>query len=105
MFIEINAGDGDVTLALREAADVRSLRVATTLGSEDLAAVLAVSGLGTVVEDHAWLNVSALRSLSAVAAGHAPAAAEGLTAMLEFAGRHGWLNPGGTHVRAHIADA
>jgi hypothetical protein len=103
--LRLRLAQDEVTLALREASNVRSLRVATNLGHDDLSKVLGASGLGTLVADNAWLGVAALGRLAAVAADQAPAAADGFAAMLEFAGSHGWLNPGGTHVQAHVSNA
>jgi hypothetical protein len=104
MYLGIEAGAGAVQVALREAADLRSLRVATDLGPEDLGRVLTASGLGLLIGDAAWLDVAALRVLALLAV-RASDQATGFDAMITYAGEHDWLSPGGTHVRAHVSGA
>ena|ERR1700729_664003 len=106
MYLGIEAGAGAVQVALREAADLRSLRVATDLGPEDLGRVLSASGLGVLIGDAAWLDVAALRVLALLAAGDGDGdQAKGFDAMIAYASEHAWLSPGGTHVQAHVGSA
>ena len=106
MYLGIEAGAGAVQVTLREAADLRSLRVATDLGPEDLGRVLSASGLGVLIGDAAWLDVAALRVLALLAAGDGDGnQAKGFDAMIAYAREHGWLSPGGTHMQAHVSGA
>lgn len=105
MYLRIEAGAGAVQIALREAADLRSLRVATDLGPADLGRVLSAAGLGVLTGDAAWLDAAALRVLTLLAVGEDDQAASGFNAMITYAGEHGWLSPGGTHVQAHVSSA
>lgn len=102
MYLAIGAGNGTVQVVLREAADMRSLRVAADVSAEDVGRILSACGLGVVIGDVAWLTVSALRRLVAVATDHDESAAYGFNAMIAYAGDHDWLNPGQTHVQAHV---
>lgn len=105
MYLRIEAGAGAVQIALREAADLRSLRIVADLEPDGLARVLATCGLGVLIGDAAWLDVAALRSLALLAVGQDDSSASGFDAMITYAGQHGWLSPGSTHVQAHVGEA
>jgi hypothetical protein len=104
LYLAIEAGNGTVQVVLREAADTRSLRVAADVSAEDAGRILGACGLGVVIGDVAWLTISALQRLTlvAVATDHDESAAYGFNAMIAYAGDHDWLNPGQTHVQAHV---
>ncbi len=54
--------------------------------------------------DHVWLDISAARAVGSDAADD-PGFAEQYDAMIAYAGRSGWLDDAGTHVRAHVQPA
>jgi hypothetical protein len=89
-----------VTLA--EPDDFTRFHVAVTGGRDRsrVAEALTASGAGRLDGDDAWMRVAWLRS----AAGDGATAAweQGFAAMLEYAGRKGWMAADGEAVRAHV---
>ncbi len=54
--------------------------------------------------EHVWLDIDAARD-TGVAAADDPAFAEQYNAMIAYARSSGWVDDGGTHVRAHVERA
>lgn len=63
-------------------------------------AVLRADGLGTADQEHAWLDVEALRARCAVADARWDA---DFDAMIRFAQSRGWTSADGRQVRAHLS--
>ena len=94
MYIQVDQ-DGPVTLA--DADNFRAFSVVSNGVREKLGE--ALSGLGTVDGDHAWLDAGAVKNLAGDGVGeqwHAD-----FDAMVEFARSKGWTDDDG-RVRAHV---
>jgi hypothetical protein len=75
------------------------VRASTLVDPEAFDRMLRCAGVGRVDGNDAWVDRNWLHR----AAGDGTAAWEsGFTAMLAFAGKHGWLSDDGTAIRAHI---
>jgi hypothetical protein len=96
------ADGGRGTPQLRTAEDLGALSVRAEASPPDwdvLSRTLRVAGAGEVAGDHAWLDISWLRTL---AGERGPDWHDGFTAMLGYAGAHEWLSADGRRVRAHV---
>lgn len=92
MYLDVTV-DGVV---LHDADNLTSLAVHSGLSESALGAALGARGI--VDGDHVWLDRAAL-----IAAGpDREDWRERACAMLDGAAAHGWANPEGTHIRAHI---
>lgn len=84
---------------LEETDDFRKFKVTVRAGSDVLPELRAPLA-GTIDFDDpttAWVAISALRRWSSDAAWQ-----QGLAAMIEKARPHGWIDPAGQRVRAHV---
>jgi hypothetical protein len=90
---------GEFRATVVDAGNLRQLH-AEFRGVPDAAAgtALTAAGLGTVDDDHAWLDVAALRA----AGNGSPEWLAGFDGMLEYAAGKGWTSTDGSTVRAHI---
>lgn len=97
MLVEVTADPLDARLTQTD--DFTSLHVvAEGIDEATIGALLDERGLGCQAEPgHVWLRVDALR---AAATGRDRAL--GFDAMLDYAGRNGWLDESGTLLAAHI---
>jgi hypothetical protein len=87
---------------VEDADDCGRLHLETALEGERLRAVLASTGTGRVGEDGAvWLDVGVLRSRAHMVA-TAPDWDARWAAMVDYAGRKGWLSPDGHAVQVHV---
>ena len=101
MVITVTTGT-QPTVTLAEPDDFTRFHV-TVLGGRDrsrLAEALTASGAGQPDGDDVWVRVAWLRT--AADDGASPAWEQGFAAMLEYAGRKGWLAADGEAVRAHV---
>ncbi len=98
MFVEIDGGGPHV----RDAENLKSLSVE----APSAAALTRLAGLGEVDPEgtHVWLDIAAFKTLAGETVD--PAARDewsaGFDAMIAFAAKHGWTDPTGTKVRAHV---
>jgi hypothetical protein len=102
MFIKVDLGAVPPAVTLEEPDDVKRFHV-TVAGTDDTAAVgraLETAGVGRVDDEHAWVEVAAVRRLAAGRVG------EGwddeLAGMLSYAASKGWLDDAGGAIRAHL---
>ena len=106
MFVLVTAGGG-TQATVEDAGNLKQLH-AEFRGVSDRtgAQVIAASGLGSADEEHAWLDVSALRAAGdesvRAAGGDAADWARQFDAMIAYAASKGWTDPDGSRVRAHI---
>jgi hypothetical protein len=98
MFVEIN-GDG---VHVRDAQNLKSLAVE----APNAASLTRLVGLGEADPEgsHAWLDIAAFKAAAAstVDAAAREEWAAGFDSMIAFAAQHGWTDPTGTKVRAHV---
>ncbi|GAA3567022.1 hypothetical protein GCM10022222_58670 [Amycolatopsis ultiminotia] len=96
------SGDGTGAPQLRTAEDLRTLSVRVGMRTPDretLSRTFRAAGAGEFAGDHAWLDISWLRS----AAGERDQDwHDRFTGMLGHAAAHGWLSADGSRVRAHV---
>src|SRR5258708_14259903 len=90
------------TVTLAEPDDFTRFHVAVPGGRDRsrLAEALTGSGAGQLDGDDVWVRVTWLRA--AAGDGTSPTWEKGFAAMLEYAGRKGWLAADGESVRAHV---
>ena len=103
--VRIIPGDGGTSgpgLVVEQPDDCTRLSVLSPSGAVTAGAVLRhLAAGGPAAAGHVWIEVAALRAR----ARSERAAAdwdERFLAMLAYAGRSGWLDPGGTAVKAHV---
>jgi hypothetical protein len=87
-------------IQLQDAANLQALSVELR-GSDRAAAAAALTGLGRLDGEHAWLDIAALRARSPLT--HDPAWCDGFDGAMAYARSKGWIDETGTHVRAHLA--
>ena len=101
MIVELTA-DG---IRVHDADDCARLSVVTVLAGADIDAALRSAGAGTREDvngtDTVLLDIPTLRE-HARAAASVPDWDSRWEAMIGYAGRKGWIAPGGTAVRAHL---
>lgn len=70
------------------------------VGPSDVDAILRAAGLGTADQEHAWLDIEALRELCGIEDDrwHSD-----FDAMIRYARDHGWTSEDGRWVRAHLS--
>jgi hypothetical protein len=85
---------------LIEAADCQRFHV-QVVGAGDAARLDEVLGeAGTVDDDHVWVDVEVVRRLALLCT--TEAWDDEFAAMVDYARTRGWLDDGGTRIRAHI---
>jgi hypothetical protein len=87
---------------VEDADDCGRLHLETALYGDRLKTVLAATGTGRVGDDRAvWLDLGVLRSRARMVATAADWD-ERWSAMVDYAGRKGWLSPDGHAVQVHV---
>ena len=99
MFVLVCLVDGRPDATIEDHENLQQLHV-TFRGIDDALAVktLAAAGIGTVVDDHVWLDIESLRA----AGGGSDEWSQGFDAMLAYARRNDWVDAQRARVRAHI---
>jgi hypothetical protein len=92
----------DDGVSVREADDCMRLSVSTALRDQHVAAALARSGMGTLVDGRDVLLDVGILHERARAAASAGDWEDRWVAMIDYAGTKGWLTDDRTAVRAHI---
>jgi hypothetical protein len=89
------------TVTIEEPTNFRAFKIVAQEGQPLDRVAAALTGLAEVVDaGHAWVSEQALRSWSSLA--DDPAWQSGLSAMIEKARPHGWIDPDRNAIRAHI---
>jgi hypothetical protein len=101
MYLDVDLSSHPAAITLREPDDFKAFKLVRR-GEGDLATAIADVGRARD-EHHAYLRPDAVRALAG-ALGHDARWQEGFAAMLDFAGKHGWIADDGS-VRAHIEQA
>lgn len=86
---------------LRAPDDLKSFKL-TVAAASDAADRLAeaLAGIATVDGDHAWVRESWIREVSPLSGD--PAWQQGVTAMIGYAKKFGWVDEAAGTIRAHI---
>ncbi|MBP0625402.1 hypothetical protein [Cupriavidus consociatus] len=94
--------DASLNVTLRFPEDLKRFSVEIEGSREDLPRIQAAANVaGDLVDaDTMWVSQAWLRQAPACA-GH-QAWQDGLTGMIEFARKHGWIRNGSEDVRAHV---
>ena len=97
------------SVTVTEPDDLHSLAVISDQGEHIVGSALVGVGLSPSGSDsiegipHVWLNIAVLRTLAESATSVRGADwGSRWEDMIAFASQHGWVNEGGTHVRAHV---
>ncbi|CAH1668629.1 MAG: hypothetical protein KF735_02620 [Chelatococcus sp.] len=91
----------DDRITLEDAMNFRGFKVSVPWTARDTARLArAFTGIGQVDgADHVWIDQTALNALGPK---DDPAWRDGVSGMIHFAEKHGWVEPGSGAVRAHI---
>jgi hypothetical protein len=87
------------SVAVEAAEELTALSVELRACSAEQASVL-LQGLGRLDGKHAWLNIDTLRAISPKP--RSCSWDERFRTAMAYARRHGWTDPTGSFVRAHI---
>lgn len=99
MIVVIDGESGVVTLD--DAANLQALSVELRACSPTEAAEL-LGELGHLEDEHVWLDIARLRTLSPL--GLDPEWIAGFDGVMAYATSKGWVDDAGTRVRAHIRE-
>ena len=91
----------DTRVSVVDVDNLRELKVVAADGMDAIAAEAGLVGLGRVSDQHAWLDVVALRDAARPHAKTADWERE-FRAMILYATAMGWTDSAATSVRAHI---
>jgi hypothetical protein len=99
MFVLVSETAAGPCAGVRDVGNLRQLHVEFRQVDDAAgASALAEAGLGGVADDHAWLDIAALRQ----AGGDTERWRDQFEAMLGYARRNDWVDATGERVRAHI---
>jgi hypothetical protein len=99
MFVLVTRTAAGPRAEVRDAGNLRQLHVEfRQVDDEAGVSALAGAGLGGIADDHAWLDIAALRQ----AGEDTQDWRDQFEAMLGYARRNDWMDATGERVRAHI---
>jgi len=100
MFVEVTLSPAASSPALRDVDNFRDFKV-VVLGTGDRSRLAgALEGIGRLDGDDAFLDIAAVKELAGERA-RDPEWLASFDGMVEYARSKGWLDPGGTALRAH----
>jgi len=99
MFFDVRAA---TVVTLEDATNFRAFKIVVTMPQADLESVRrALEGIAVLPErDTAWVSERALRAWPELA--HDAAWQDALTAMIEKAKPHGWIDDANKTIKAHV---